>query len=367
MPNPARSPRLWLRRSSGRQPTWVILDRGRQIGTGRGAGDRAGAEQALADYIRAKYTPRARGGRLDEILIADVMMIYLREHAPTVARPDFLATSSAPIISWWGTRPLSAIRGQTCRDYVAWRTAQRVGSTERRVSAATARHDLTILRAAIGHYHREHGPLDAVPAVTLPANPDGKDRWLTRAEAARLLWACRNGHATGPGWPRLARFVALALYTGTRRDAILRLSWVPSLTSGYIDLEAGVIVRAGKLERATKKRRPVCRIPDVLRPMLARWRAADMASGWHHVCHEHGRLAPSIRTAWARAAAAAGLGTDVTPHTLRHTACTWMMRDGVPIAEAAGFVGMSVTTFERVYGHHHPDHQEKAAARRKAR
>jgi hypothetical protein len=38
-----------------------------------------------------------------------------------------------------------------------------------------------------------------------------------------------------------------------------------------------------------------------------------------------------------------------------------MMQAGVPIWEAAGFLGMSTKTLERVYGHHAPDHQERAA------
>lgn len=89
-----------LRSRAGRASTWVILDRGTEHRTGCGAGDRQGAEQALADYIRAKYEPRSQGGRLSQILISDVVLCYLKEHAPTVARPDFLADTARPIIEW---------------------------------------------------------------------------------------------------------------------------------------------------------------------------------------------------------------------------------------------------------------------------
>jgi hypothetical protein len=37
------------------------------------------------------------------------------------------------------------------------------------------------------------------------------------------------------------------------------------------------------------------------------------------------------------------------------------MQRGVPIWEAAGFLGMSRETLERVYGHHHPDFLQSAA------
>ena len=51
----------------------------------------------------------------------------------------------------------------------------------------------------------------------------------------------------------------------------------------------------------------------------------------------------------------------VTPHTLRHTAATWLMQNGVPMWEAAGFLGMSKEILEKTYGHHHPDHMKAAA------
>ena len=52
----------------------------------------------------------------------------------------------------------------------------------------------------------------------------------------------------------------------------------------------------------------------------------------------------------------------VTPHTLRHTATTWLMEAGVDKWEAGGFLEMSVEMLDRVCRHHHSDHP-KAAAR----
>jgi integrase len=57
----------------------------------------------------------------------------------------------------------------------------------------------------------------------------------------------------------------------------------------------------------------------------------------------------------------AGLGDDVVPHSLRHTRATWLMQAGVTPWEAAGALGMSVEVLERVYGHHHPEWQKRAA------
>jgi hypothetical protein len=52
---------------------------------------------------------------------------------------------------------------------------------------------------------------------------------------------------------------------------------------------------------------------------------------------------------------------NVTPHTLRHTAATWLMQNGAPMWDAAGFLGMSEKTLREVYGHHHPEHLRSAA------
>jgi hypothetical protein len=37
------------------------------------------------------------------------------------------------------------------------------------------------------------------------------------------------------------------------------------------------------------------------------------------------------------------------------------MQRGVPVWQAAGYLGMSVETLVRVYGHHSPDHLKAAA------
>jgi hypothetical protein len=45
---------------------------------------------------------------------------------------------------------------------------------------------------------------------------------------------------------------------------------------------------------------------------------------------------------------------------LRHTCATWLMQRGVPMWEAAGFLGISRETPERVYGHYPPEYLRTA-------
>ena len=152
----------------------------------------------------------------------------------------------------------------------------------------------------------------------------------------------------------LRRAILLQLYTGSRPGVILALRW------DQIDLAAGVLHRL--LRGATqddKKRAPPVRLGRRIHAHLRRWKRLDGPS-IKHVCHYNGQPTRDPHDTWRKAVKAAGL-TGITRHTLRHTRATWMMQRGVPIWEAAGFLGMTIKTLEAIYGHHSPDHQGRAA------
>jgi integrase len=85
----------------------------------------------------------------------------------------------------------------------------------------------------------------------------------------------------------------------------------------------------------------------------------DAELGARYVCHYQGTKVRKLRRSWDTARTAAGLGKDVVPHTLRHTAATWLMQRGVKLWEAAGYLGMTEAILNDTYGHHHPDHQKE--------
>jgi integrase len=157
----------------------------------------------------------------------------------------------------------------------------------------------------------------------------------------------------------LARFILLGLYTGTRASAIASASVERGEGRSYVDLDNGIFYRLAEGRRETKKRQPPVPIPPRLWAHLQRWKARGLVR--RHVIEWNGEPIKSVKTAFKSAAKLAGLGTDVTPHTLRHTAATWLMQAGVDKWEAAGFLGMSVQMLDRVYGHHHPQHLRQAA------
>ncbi|WP_230796825.1 tyrosine-type recombinase/integrase [Salipiger marinus] len=272
----------------------------------------------------------------------EVLLAYAEEYGHTVAAPQRVGYALAALLPFWGSLKLSHVRGETCRRYAKFRGR----------SAGTIRRELGTLQAAINYAHRE-GYVTSAPVVTLPEKPEPRERWLTRDEAARLLWAAHRGHKAG----HLARFILIALYTGTRKDAILRMGFAPNTVGGWFDLERGIMYRRGADERQTKKRRTPAPIPRQLAAHLRRWRAGGAA--WA-VEYQGGRVG-DVKRAFAKAVSEAGLD-GVTPHTLKHTAITWALQNGASTWDAAGFFATSPETIERVYGHHSPAHQRSAVA-----
>ena len=179
------------------------------------------------------------------------------------------------------------------------------------------------------------------PYIETPGNTPPRERWLTRDEAARLLAACQA--------PHVRLFVALALYTTARAGAILTLTWpAVDLAAGLIDFGAG----------RGHKRRAVVPIAAPLRPLLAEAQAGATGPA---VIEHAGAPVASIRTGFAAACRRAGLHS-VTPHTLRHTAATWMAMSGVSLAEIARMLGNSEAVAARVYAKHSPDYLRDAVA-----
>lgn len=156
-------------------------------------------------------------------------------------------------------------------------------------------------------------------------------------------------------WPHLYRFVILGLYTGSRAGVLLALQW------SWFDLERGTMRRRAPREvEDPRKRTPPVRLGRALVRLLRRWKRQDDASGQKRVIAYQDRAVRRFTKSWPLACKIAGL-TGVTPHVLRHTRATWLMQAGVDVWEAGGHLGMSPATLIRVYGHHSPDFQKRAA------
>jgi integrase len=347
MPRKAAGARLYQRPDTG---IWFVRDTGCPDKS-TGTRDRRAAEKALASYIAGKGT--VTGTRdPDRFPISEALTIYGRERAATCAAPERIGYAIEALVGFWGALNVSAVKGETCRRYAKSRIRTFKDGTTQPIAPGTVRRELNVLQAAINYCHEE-GYLTHTTAVTLPEAPSAKDRWLTRDEAAKLIWTAYRS----PKGKHLARFILIALYTGTRKDAILRLGFLRNVSGGWIDTERGVMYRRGAEERQTKKRRPPVRIARKLLAHCRRWEASG--SVW--AVNIDGQRVGDIKKAFEGARGRAGL-SDVTPHTLKHTAITWAMQKGMKIEDAADYFGTSMETIRRVYYHHSPDYQEEAVA-----
>jgi integrase len=353
----SKGARLWLRRARRdadaritHTATWVIRDGEHQEGTGYGADDRRAAERALTAYLTRKHLAQAtiKGDRHpSQTPVADVLALYARDIAPRHARPRETAQRIKQLIGFFGDKTLAAINGTLCRQYVAQRSTD-----------AAARRELEDLRAAINH-HRREGLCSEIVEIVLPDERPPRERWLTRTEAARLIrtaWRYREvqrGKETDRRSRRhVAKFILLSLYTGTRAAAVCGAALQPMPGRGWIDLDRGIFYRRPAGRKETKKRQPAIPLPNEILTHLRRWkrRGQRFAVEWNR------QPVKDVDKAFAHAVKDAGLGPDVTPHTLRHTAATWLMQAGTDLWEAAGYLGMTVEMLHDRYGHHHPDH-----------
>lgn len=207
---------------------------------------------------------------------------------------------------------------------------------ERGCSAGYTRRIVAVLAAAVHLARKDHLIMDH-PLIRRPPAGKSRQRWLTPQEAIRLQ------REAGEASRRLGRFVALALHTGARSEAIYHLTW------DRVDLDKRLIDYTGPGYIETTKRRVVARMTPMLHTILDSMPTSERTGFVVGVAS----IKKSFRTACTRA----GLGRDVTPNTLRHTFASWAVQAGVPLMHVARALGHSSTQMvERHYGHLAPDH-----------
>lgn len=390
MPRTSQGPRLRLFgpderhgakvRKGFRDYRWYVVwqEAGQRRERATGLDHRATAQEreaALANFLAEQERGRRPAGprHPDQMSVAEALALYGENHAPHTSAPDRIGHAIAALLPWWAETKLSAVTAAACRRYandrkadIARVRAERRATVEARYveagktlppplkrtdgSDGTVRRELGTLRAAINWCHGE-GYLVHPPAVWLPDKPEARQRWLTRQEAAKLLRAARKLDRSGAYLPL---FILLGLYTGARKEAVLGLQWQANTAGGHVDLDRGLIDYRKPGQAQSVKRRSAIPIPHRVRPFLAIARRQTR----QYVLEFRGEPIGDVKKAFAAAALVAGLA-DVTPHTLRHTAVTWLVQDGVPLWEVAQWVGMSVEMIERVYGHQAPDKFER--------
>lgn len=195
-----------------------------------------------------------------------------------------------------------------------------------------------ILRRAAG----EWGWIPAAPPVRLYPERSRRIRWLTRAQADRLLQEL-------PEHQRAV--VRFALATGLRQANVLGLQW------SQVDLNrrvAWVHPDQAKARRAI----PVPLNSEALQVLMCQRMKHPT-----YVFTYRGRPIRNANTAaWKKALQRAGI-LDFRWHDLRHTWASWHVQAGTPLHALQELGGWETVEMVRRYAHLAPEHLAEHAAR----
>lgn len=380
MPRANKGPELKERRPPGYAnkvwfAVWYVRGKRRSESSGlasSGCADRDGATTWFDEDFKPRWhrANRAKGRRHpSEVKCAEALDIYASEHAPTKEDPERIGYAIKALVPYWGPLTIEDIMGRSCRDYARW-SGLKIGADDskepkalqeeprsqvipprgRKVSAGTVKRELKTLHAACRYCEQEALlKQGSVPLFWYPPTPKQHDHWLTREQAGALVRGARNARRARHHLPL---FILIGLYMGARRDAILSLQWEPNFEGGYVDLDRGFIDfnPLGRVE--TEKKRARSPIP---RRLLRFLRAARKRNS-RYVVEYQGKRVVNLRSGWKAARTAAKLPVGITPHSLRHTCCTWLAMSSKNRYKAARYVDMDPETFDRIYAHHSPDY-----------
>jgi integrase len=294
---------------NGRQSArWYIVwsEGGRSRRVSARTSDRRIAERFLAEFESYRSQPPAT------FTVADLVEGYLAE------KPGERHHAKA-ILTFFGPLTLPNLSRAKVRAFHAAR--RREGATD-----STINRQARVLRAALAWGAKE-GWLTNPPHIDAPTPSPSRQRFLTRDEAVQLYAAAVS--------PHLRVFIALALYSGQRKAAILELKWS--------DVRNGMIWFR---QVSHNKRRPVA-LPITAGMALALGLARMTSTGTHIISYR-GREGGDLKKAFARTVELAGL-EDVRIHDLRRTAASWMVQNGATFAQVAAVLNDRVETVQKHY------------------
>jgi integrase len=250
------------------------------------------------------------------------------------------------------------------------------------VTRNTVRHELSALNTALGVSGEARGIV--LPRASIPRLEKNAVAWLSRREVARLLWTCRGRvwnaqanrwkiradddpslagtpegslrviderFARGPG-KAMGRLIRLGVYSGSRHFVLIGANFFDEETLAHFDLGSGVLHRRGTRVAETTKRSPEIMMPVKLVHWTENWSREAQETGIARVVHKSdGTPYASISTyLWRRLCAAAGIDKRVTTHVLRHTCAMWLKLEGIPLDQAADYLGMTPKVLQQSYG-----------------
>jgi integrase len=246
------------------------------------------------------------------------------------------------LVPFFGAHYLATITPRMVSEYVAGRLAAGM-------SRATANNERAVLSKVMSlavEWNRL--PQNPVRKVKKLENNNGRLRFLTRDEADALI-------AKAPD--HLRPVIVTALETMGRLSEVLGLKW------DDVDLERGILYfDQTNTKNARQREIPMTPLLTAALKERARVRAIG-GDAREYVFTRFGRRLQDVRTAFEKARTRAGLGTDVTFHTLRHTGAAWYIsRPGSDLNLLRDLLGHQDLRTTMIYAHLSPQYRKSAVA-----
>ncbi len=312
--------------------------------------DRQAAE-ALEGKWRAQLYRQAYWDEEPVRTFAEVVAEYLLASQGRRSLSDIRARAGRLYDYYGADQAMDQLSGQDVRGYIAHRQEEGVGP-------ATINRELAILAAMITHAvtHLEWRLPNPVKGRML-REPPGIVRWITKAEADNLV---RAAGAAKEG-DRLADFITLALHTGGRKNELLKLDW------RRVNWQHALITLEPDDNKVGRRRTiPLNEAAVAALKRRAAWAATHCPDTPWVFAKRDGSRYVNPNPLFARVCKAAGI-KDLRIHDLRHTCASWMVSEGVPLADVKEVLGHSTITMTEKYAHLAPHRAREAVARLSAR
>ena len=335
---------LYRRPDSPRWWASYIDAGGRRVRRSAGTTDRREAEALLAKWKLEAYREK-QWGEQPKHTFEELMVVYLRA-SERDKRPSGYQRDKdivRHLRDHFGGMTLDALTPALVRAYIDARRDE--------VKPATVNRELCVLSAAINYARRElEWEIPNPVAGRKLREPEGRVRWLSQAEAQRLIAEAERE----PQAPHLADFIRLALNTGCRKGELLGLEW------WRVDLQAGLIRLEGHHTK-TGKRRAVPLNARAREAMLsrARFRAQYCPDSPWVFCHEDGSKVGDVKRSFHTACRRAEI-EDFRVHDLRHTCAAWLVSAGVPLTAVRDLLGHTTVKMTERYAHLAPENVRAA-------
>lgn len=301
---------------------WYVVyweGRSRRVSTGCAA--RLDAQAWLSRWSALRVAPPSSGS------VLELCQAYEEARVAEGARADTMNWALKPVLPHFGGLKAHEVSAPFVRGYLVKRRSAGVADS-------TIGRELRTLRAALNWGERE-GWIDRAPKFNVPGESAPSDRWLTKHEFTTIQSAAKALH--------VKTFMALAVNTGARMGAVLRLNWM------QVDFD-NRLIHFRRTDPNARKRISPKPMNSTLYEALT---TARQFARTPHVIEWNGARVTKIQNAVKRAAVKAEI-PDVCVHDYRRTCAVWMLHAGASFSQVAALLDDSVQTVQKHYAHHAP-------------